>query len=453
MPKIFRDTLLRKFESVQHDKMPKGVLAVLKGPCMEIEKINENMRWYPRSLIMNKIINDPDTQYLMKLKALIGEGCHPDERFHSEYPNTAILVINLWIPEEDPDRLWIEFWVLDTPVGRIIKTLIDVGSSIGISARAAGDAEERDGVEYMDEDTYTFFTFDCVPDPGFKTARPVPVNEQKILGKNIKEYTRAELEQTRTLLENLNPEYFAEQITQVNSILEQKEKGDTSKTFEELCEAKRKIQALEKSLESTKTERSHYSEPPRSVIELTAKAVNETKTLRKQAETSRRTNSQLTARLEAATKRVKTLERENADLTRQLEAERRKVTRAQAEAREGARRLDEERKRKPAQPDKLVVESLQRRIKKGQETNQSLQRELYESRVQYLATKTNLTTTQVKELVPTIEGNPDRYIKQLRKVERHQAEPIRGSVTEHTEIDEGLVSLISSQAKGVQNNG
>lgn len=448
MPKMFRDTLLRKFEAVRKTDLPRGVLAVLRGPCMEIEKVNENSRWYPRSLIMNRILNDADTNHLMKNRALIGEGCHPEDRFHSEYPNTAILILKLWIPEDDPDRLWIEFWVLDTPVGRIIKTLIDVGSSIGISARAAGDAEERDGVEYMDEDTYTFFTFDCVPDPGFKTARPIPVNEQKLLGRKLEDYSTLELEQTQQIMENLNPDFFADQLTQVKSLLEQKDRKDTSKTFEELCEAKRRISALEKSLESAKaTNRSHYRELPRSVVEQMVRVRKETKSLEEKTEQSRRVNHQLRSKLESREREYQKLRAENEKLKASLSKTEESKKVLEARLTESDRKLNEERK-KPRQ-GQAQLEALQLRVKNERAKAVSLVRELYESKVAYLATKTNLPVSRVKALVPVIDGNPDKYIKQLRKVEQHSAVPIRGTVTEQDDTDMSLVSLISSQAKGV----
>jgi hypothetical protein len=130
--KLIKDTILRKFESVHTDSaLPEGVLNVLRGIAMSSEVVNENNRWYPRSLLFNKILNNDEINHLINNNALIGEGSHPEDRFHTIYDNAAILIKKLWVPDDDPNNLWIEFWLLDTPIGRIIKTLIKVGSAIG----------------------------------------------------------------------------------------------------------------------------------------------------------------------------------------------------------------------------------------------------------------------------------------------------------------------------------
>lgn len=308
---LIKDTILRKFENVtpQDAQLQDGVLAVMRGIAMCSEVVNENNRWYPRSLLYSKILNNDELNHLINNNALIGEGCHPEDRFHTVYPNAAILIKKLWIPEDDPNNLWIEFLILDTPVGRIINTLLKVGSAIGISARAAGTAVVRDGVEYMNEDDYTLFSFDCVPDPGFKDARPLPVYEHKLLDKKIEDYDPLELSQTRSLLESLNPEYFKEQIEQVNSILESKtvnpipsaevetnvistsgdivagveadpkSVGSPDELFEQLCSVRKQLHSLEKMLESEKARNADqvWKEIPASVVSSVQQALSEAK--------------------------------------------------------------------------------------------------------------------------------------------------------------------------------
>lgn len=250
MPKRIVDVTYRKFESVcKGTQLPKGVLDIIEGPAMDMEKVNENNRFYPTSLVVNKILNDPDTLHLMKNRALLGEGCHPDDRFEVRYPYVAFMVEKLWIPE-GKNELWGRFVIIDTPNGRILKTLIDVGSSIGISARALGTSYETpEGYEMMNEEDYTFFTFDAVPDPGFKIARPSPVFESKSK-KELKEvisgYSPAEMEISRVLMESINPDFFAEELQVINESL----KKDSSKEL--LENSQRRINSLEKALEREK---------------------------------------------------------------------------------------------------------------------------------------------------------------------------------------------------------
>lgn len=441
MPKLIRDTLMRKFESVQKDGLPKGVLAVLRGPCMEIEKVNENNRWYPRSLIIRRILNDEDTQHLLKENALIGEGCHPEERFQSEYPNTAILIKKLWIPDDDQDALWIEFWILDTPVGRILKTLVDVGSSIGISARAVGDAVERDGVEYMDEDTYTFFTFDTVPDPGFKSARPVPVFESKLLNKKLEDYTKPELEQTQALLEQINPTFFAGQIEQVKTLLEQKEKDKTPDLFKELCESRRRIVVLEKSLESMNNKRPSFARIPKPVLEQSLRA-------NKQA-------TQNEHKMNALSKSLSEVSSENSSLRSKVRDLEREKNEALSRVAELESQL-EKAKAKPTSKNEghLSQESvrLKKQLNESHKRNLNLSKALYESQVTYLSSRSGLSEDQVRRALPTIEGNPDKYLSDLRKMEQYHSQTPKGTPkNESYEADDRLASLIASQQRGVTN--
>jgi chromosome segregation ATPase len=146
--------------------------------------------------------------------------------------------------------LWGRFVIIDTPNGRILKTLIDVGSSIGVSARALGTSYETpEGYEMMNEEDYTFFTFDAVPDPGFKIARPSPVfesNSKKELKEVVSGYTPAEMEISRVLMESINPDFFAEELQVINESL----KKNSSKEL--LENSQRRINSLEKALEREK---------------------------------------------------------------------------------------------------------------------------------------------------------------------------------------------------------
>ena len=135
---------------------------------MEADKYNDNNRFYPRSLIVNKILTKK-TQTQLKNKLLLGEIDHPAQRFNTDMERVCICTTNLYF-DESTNQLMGTFDVLDTPCGRIVKTLLDYGSVIGISARAMGSGKKTKEGEIVEESNYFFKTFDMVVEPGFGTS-------------------------------------------------------------------------------------------------------------------------------------------------------------------------------------------------------------------------------------------------------------------------------------------
>jgi hypothetical protein len=54
--------------------------------------------------------------------------------------------------------------ILDTPMGKIVKGLLEGGVQLGVSTRGMGSLEQRNGVMYVRED-FILNTVDIVQDP------------------------------------------------------------------------------------------------------------------------------------------------------------------------------------------------------------------------------------------------------------------------------------------------
>ena len=179
MENILFDYIVPDFKEVSEEagkKKRAGVLCTIEGPFMEVEAINQNDRFYTRSLIENKIVNAPFTKTMMANRTLYGEGRHPTDRFEVWCPEATHNVTDLWF-SDDGKYLMGRADILDTFVGNTIYKLFLYGSKLGISARAAGKTKKTSkGLEVI-EDTYTFKGFDFVTNPGFGSARTAPVNE------------------------------------------------------------------------------------------------------------------------------------------------------------------------------------------------------------------------------------------------------------------------------------
>lgn len=153
-----------------------GVLASYKATFMQFNKVNENNRIYPSEIGKNRILTEK-VQQAMKENKLLGEINHPKDRFDVDYEKVAINTTSLYY-DEPSDSIKGTFDILDTPMGRILKTLVDYGTHISLSARAMGKSRNVKGVDEILEDTYVFKTFDAVTDPGFSIATIDPSKDK-----------------------------------------------------------------------------------------------------------------------------------------------------------------------------------------------------------------------------------------------------------------------------------
>jgi len=437
MPSRIVDVVYRKFEMKDPGINQKGILAILEGPAMEFEKVNENNRFYPRSLIENKILGDEDVKNLIKNRALLGEGCHPDDRFEIRYPYVAVLVEDLWIPE-DKEELWGRFCILDTPNGRILKTLVDVGSAIGISARALGTSyETTEGYEMMNEEDYVFFTFDAVPDPGFTIARPSPVFESKEkvdFSETVKGYSLAEKEITRSLINDINPEFFSEELEIINESL----KGSPMKMLEE---SQRKIASLEEELErevsiNKSREDIRVGRIPSSLV---SKLLSVQGKYNEEV-TKRRSLESKVSRLEKVLKRHVN---EKRDLGKKLES----LSKESTSKQEGLRRLQEK-----LRQENLKVAELGREIKTLEDKLLLESRKSKSSRIEALALITGMSEEVVGSYVSDFREPLFETANRLKRIaDKNRGEVlearqsvISGSDSEKYEMDR-TVRLIRSQ--------
>ena len=121
----------------------------------------------------------PHLDYLRKKidqKRLVGELDHPKE-FDVSLKNISHIITDLSY-DKGNRNVKIKVKLLDTPAGKIAKSLVDAGIPISISSRAAGNVKENKKVEIK-----KIFTYDLVADPGFENAQLERVYES--LGSHI----------------------------------------------------------------------------------------------------------------------------------------------------------------------------------------------------------------------------------------------------------------------------
>ena len=152
----------------------------LEGIAAVFGKENSNQRIYEEREYL------PHLQYLKEKidqKRLVGELDHPKE-FDVSLKNISHIIEDLNYNQGDR-TLRIKVKLLDTPAGKIAKSLVDAGVPVSISSRAAGNVLENKKVQIK-----KIFTYDLVADPGFENAQLERVYES--LGYNAEQKSMAE---------------------------------------------------------------------------------------------------------------------------------------------------------------------------------------------------------------------------------------------------------------------
>lgn len=177
-----------KFE-YQHlspeEQEQRGILGRLVGVIADTKGATRNGRKYSLDL-WKKVFDDPIMQEKIKNRVVFSELGHPEDR--AEIDPEKICACLAEQPKVGKDgKLYGVFDILDTANGRILKTLCDYGTTVGISSRGTGDIyTDEDGNEAVDPDTYECECFDIVLLPAVKEARLQFVTES-YHGKTLKQ--------------------------------------------------------------------------------------------------------------------------------------------------------------------------------------------------------------------------------------------------------------------------
>lgn len=159
------------------EQQKRGILGRLVGVIADSKNATRNGRKYSEKLWEN-VFKDPIMKERIETNCCFGELGHPTDREETDMEKIAICMDGL--PKKDSNgRLQAVFNILDTPNGRILKTLCDYGCKIGVSSRGSGEVSSNfDGTEDVDPDSYECQGFDAVIIPAVKEARLNYVTEQ-----------------------------------------------------------------------------------------------------------------------------------------------------------------------------------------------------------------------------------------------------------------------------------
>ena len=136
----------------------------IKGVFMQSDVKNRNGRIYPQPILAKEVAKY--NKNFIKEKRAFGELGHPDG------PTVNLERVSHMITDLYPDgKNFIgEAKIMSTPMGEIVKNLMDEGAKLGVSSRGMGSLESRGGTNYVKDDFYLATAADIVADPSAPNA-------------------------------------------------------------------------------------------------------------------------------------------------------------------------------------------------------------------------------------------------------------------------------------------
>ena len=140
----------------------------LKGICIQGGVRNANQRVYPVTEI-SRAVNTLNDQ-IQGGYSVLGEVDHP-EGLNINLDRVSHMITEMWM---DGPNGYGKLKVIPTPMGQLVKTMLESGVKLGVSSRGSGNVKE-DGSGEVSE--FEIITVDCVAQPSAPGAYPTPIYE------------------------------------------------------------------------------------------------------------------------------------------------------------------------------------------------------------------------------------------------------------------------------------
>ena len=140
----------------------------MKGIIIQGGIRNANQRVYPVSEIGRavKTLNDQITGGY----SVLGEVDHP-EGLNINIDRVSHMIMETWM---DGDNGYGKLKILPTPMGNLVKTMLESGVKLGVSSRGSGNVSEDGSGNVSD---FEIITVDVVAQPSAPGAYPTPIYE------------------------------------------------------------------------------------------------------------------------------------------------------------------------------------------------------------------------------------------------------------------------------------
>ena len=163
----------------------------LKGICIQGGVRNANQRIYPVSEI-SRAVNTLNDQ-IQGGYSVLGEVDHP-EGLNINLDRCSHMIKEMWM---DGPNGYGKMKILPTPMGQLVKTMLESGVKLGVSSRGSGNVNEDSNVS-----DFEIITVDIVAQPSAPGAYPTPIYEHLMnttggykafnMAREVKEDTKAQ---------------------------------------------------------------------------------------------------------------------------------------------------------------------------------------------------------------------------------------------------------------------
>ena len=139
----------------------------MKGICIQGGVKNHNERVYPVNEIAKAVstLNEQVTGGY----SVLGEVDHPDD-LKINLDRVSHMITEMWM---DGPNGYGKLKILPTPMGQLVKTMLESGVKLGVSSRGSGNVNEGDG-KVSD---FEIVTVDVVAQPSAPNAYPTAIYE------------------------------------------------------------------------------------------------------------------------------------------------------------------------------------------------------------------------------------------------------------------------------------
>jgi len=144
-----------------------GKTLYMKGICIEGGVRNANERVYP----VNEIAKAVGTinEQIKTGHSVLGEVDHPDD-LKINLDRVSHMIENMWM---DGPCGYGKLKILPTPMGQLVKTMLDSGVKLGVSSRGSGNVNDHNG--HVSD--FEIVTVDVVAQPSAPNAYPTAIYE------------------------------------------------------------------------------------------------------------------------------------------------------------------------------------------------------------------------------------------------------------------------------------
>ncbi len=142
----------------------------MKGIFIQGDKVNHNQRVYPGDEIARAV--ESIKSRLEQGYSVLGEADHPDD-LQVNIDRVSHMVTEMWVDGADG---YGKLKIIPTPMGNIIRTLLESGVKLGVSSRGSGNVGANGKVS-----DFEIVTVDVVAQPSAPDAYPTPIYERVML--------------------------------------------------------------------------------------------------------------------------------------------------------------------------------------------------------------------------------------------------------------------------------